>query len=67
MNRCSVCNIKLKLLSDRYDCSCDPQKVFCVSHRIKEFHDCSTINKEKLRSELALRLPLVVGEKIRKI
>ncbi len=37
-NRCSICKIKVGL--DFFNCSCDPDKMFCGDHRFPFSHNC---------------------------
>ena len=60
--KCDFCKKKLKLLTDRYDCGCD--KIFCAEHRIKDVHNCTNINVEQLRNNLAKNLPRVEFDKL---
>ncbi len=63
--KCAVCNKTLKYRSQGFDCSCDSEKIFCAEHRIKDMHDCSTINKSILNERLSKSLPLIVADKIK--
>ena len=65
MNKCSLCNKKLKLIS--YSCKCEGQ--FCPKHRYTHAHNCTSLNKkiEESKEIIKNNNPVMIHSKVIKI
>lgn len=63
--RCLVCAKKVGLTG--FNCRCNPEAVFCSTHRLAEAHDCTFDYKSSQRQLLAERNPVVAGAKVEKL
>ncbi len=58
--RCSICNIKVGI--DYFDCSCDPSKTFCNTHRFPFSHNCTKNCKLDHKNQLKKNNPVIKRE-----
>ena len=65
MERCSFCNIKLKIIS--YTCKCEGN--FCDKHRYTHTHNCKSLQKKIDESKQLIKNnnPLMIHSKVIKI
>jgi len=57
-SRCFFCNKKLRALS--FDCVC--QRVFCITHRLPESHQCPDIHIKHQDAKTTLSDSLMQGK-----
>jgi predicted nucleic acid binding AN1-type Zn finger protein len=60
-----VCHKKCGLTG--FSCKCNPDAVFCSTHRLAEAHECNFDYKGSQRQLLAERNPVVAGAKLEKL
>lgn len=60
--RCTVCMKRVKMLEFR--CKCDGDKVFCITHRYPENHNCTYNYKACNKSKIEMDNPRIICTKV---
>lgn len=61
VERCSMCNKKLKLLM--FSCKCN--KKFCLNHQLPELHNCIFDYKNIGKDDIKKNNPIITPDKIK--
>jgi hypothetical protein len=62
--KCGVCQKKLRA-GFEFQCKC--QEYFCIGHLVGSTHDCKYNHHEEFKLNLSKKLPLTIGERIKRI
>ena len=65
VNRCKYCNIKVRL--EGWQCQCNPEYLFCNTHRLPFTHDCKYDYSQKHKDMLGTLLIKIEPQKLERI